>query len=669
MSFEAFVSIINVDSWFDVMTRATLAALLVGIVFLGIDRWVNVLKPNQRSWMWRLFYLKIATVILLPYSLFHFQVPNVARFLPNQALELKADSSSKGSDGKKAINGSSPTGTIVTKPLEVTRVANEQGTASLLADPATVAQSSTGFIANYWKGMLFTVWLVVVVVLLTKQVIAHRKMSRLIRVHRATTSTRIPQIYRSLGKDLRLRSLPVLTLVDLECSPSLFFDGKMRVVMPVDFEEQFGEEACRVALVHELAHFFRRDLYWIGLANILSTLFFFLPIMRWVAQRNRTAYESACDAIAIDRGRMNRQTYANLLIQLLDRRSQTVVASTMIAMAGSESFRTLSARLNAMKRMKNNGGWFKVISLSAASLLIASMLVPWTFADDKETKKSKKNSKKNQAVPTYNEGSANATSPTSSGGSSSGTTVTGFAFGSSGGGASAGGSSGGSGTAFGSASGGGSVTITSQSPTPSSGSRASSNTSSTQPPAFARSFGSGATVASTGSGEQITREIVADEDGRIGTVKVLTKTEEITIEESSEDGIQVRIRNRKKGLKSERRFEAETRDELAEKHPEAFKLVKKYAPDSLIAEELGATTTSGENQMTIVVGSDGNVLTNDRSVVTGGVVTSDLGVPGQVMSPVQATDLLRQQLTKLRDEATDPVLRDQFQKAIDQIGN
>ncbi len=87
------------------------------------------------------------------------------------------------------------------------------------------------------------------------------------------------------------------------------------------------------------------------------------------------------------------------------------------------------------------------------------------------------------------------------------------------------------------------------------------------------SASSGSSVSS-GNGISVTRSV--DELDGVSTVRttITTRKERVVIEESSVDGIVVTVQPRNKPKSEKKNYEAQDREELKEKHPEAFDWVK-----------------------------------------------------------------------------------------------
>jgi len=109
---------------------------------------------------------------------------------------------------------------------------------------------------------------------------------------------------------------PGLTTTDK--GPLWWLGGPRRILIPALLLENLGEEQRATLLVHELAHFRRRD-HWTRLLELLVTgLYWWHPIVWWARRELRRAEEECCDAWVLWTLPQAGHTYATTLLQTLD---------------------------------------------------------------------------------------------------------------------------------------------------------------------------------------------------------------------------------------------------------------------------------------------------------------------------------------------------------------
>ncbi len=211
--------------------------------------------------------------------------------------------------------------------------------------------------------------------------------------------------------------------------PLLLMGRRIELVLPSGFENKYGKNACRMALAHELAHFRRRDLYWNLLVAWVSAVFFFWPPVWLAARRYYIAMEMACDEFAIRRAGLNLHDYAQLLVRLLEPVRARPYPATVLSMAWSGTFRSLSERIRSLKvevrsrrPMHSFAGW-----LSFAAILV--MLTPWGIAEEKTKKSKSKSSSSQSSSADYDKKYDKPTPKPKTNGSSASASASGSAFG------------------------------------------------------------------------------------------------------------------------------------------------------------------------------------------------------------------------------------------------
>jgi bla regulator protein blaR1 len=95
----------------------------------------------------------------------------------------------------------------------------------------------------------------------------------------------------------------------------------------------------RQVLLHELAHLKRWDLIWGWPVEIAKTVYFFNPLVYWVAAQLRLERELACDQLAMARSGHSAADYARTLVQVVSHASEPAapqIAAISAGLAGSQ---------------------------------------------------------------------------------------------------------------------------------------------------------------------------------------------------------------------------------------------------------------------------------------------------------------------------------------------
>src|SRR4029078_1460517 len=98
---------------------------------------------------------------------------------------------------------------------------------------------------------------------------------------------------------MRVTRKPEVRLSTNPGSPCLIGVVRPVIVLPSAVLESCSAEALNAALLHELAHINRRDLFWNWLPPLAETAFFFHPLV-WLARREwRLTQEIATDELVV----------------------------------------------------------------------------------------------------------------------------------------------------------------------------------------------------------------------------------------------------------------------------------------------------------------------------------------------------------------------------------
>lgn len=179
----------------------------------------------------------------------------------------------------------------------------------------------------------------------------------------------------SLASRLGARTCPPVRLVPGSISPMLWgLGGKAVLLMPVELLDRLDDEQRASLLVHELAHFRRRD-HWVRLVELLATaLYWWNPIV-WMARRGlRAAEEQCCDAWVVWALPAAARAYADALVETVDFLSESRLALPPAA-SGIGHVRILKRRLTmilqgAPARKLSTTGTIAVLGLGA-------VILPW----------------------------------------------------------------------------------------------------------------------------------------------------------------------------------------------------------------------------------------------------------------------------------------------------
>ncbi len=175
------------------------------------------------------------------------------------------------------------------------------------------------------------------------------------------------------GRPVRLGFSPHLR------TPVLAGLGSPCILFPESLWDQFGEAEREQVLLHELAHLRRWD-DWTHLAeHVISALFFFHPVVRWLCARLRLEREIACDDWVLASGQLTRQ-YALCLTRL----AELALRPAGIQPAPGFWFNRaqLSRRVGALLDSRRNGKTSPstgIVAVTATTFLLSGLVAAAFF--------------------------------------------------------------------------------------------------------------------------------------------------------------------------------------------------------------------------------------------------------------------------------------------------
>ncbi|MEM7583391.1 MAG: M56 family metallopeptidase [Acidobacteriota bacterium] len=155
--------------------------------------------------------------------------------------------------------------------------------------------------------------------------------------------------WNDLAARLDVRSAPPIAFIEERTSPMLVsILGWSRVLVPAGLWTRLSERERDSLLLHELAHFKRRD-HWVRHVELLTLcLFWWHPAAWWASRRLRRAEERACDALVAQTIPEHRRAYADGLLatlKYLSGRRSAASSSTLVLASGIRVADDLKGRI------------------------------------------------------------------------------------------------------------------------------------------------------------------------------------------------------------------------------------------------------------------------------------------------------------------------------------
>lgn len=138
-----------------------------------------------------------------------------------------------------------------------------------------------------------------------------------------------------IAKQLGIKRVPDVRASLLCSGPLVTGLTKPVILLPMWFEEDYEAAERRDALVHELMHLKRRDLWAFQAARIVAATQWFNPLAYMALRAFRTDQEAACDADVIKRAKLSPAAYGRTLVKAarLARPSDRRIAAASLTLA------------------------------------------------------------------------------------------------------------------------------------------------------------------------------------------------------------------------------------------------------------------------------------------------------------------------------------------------
>ncbi|MEO1475269.1 MAG: M56 family metallopeptidase [Pseudomonadota bacterium] len=236
---------------------------------------------------------------------------------------------------------------------------------------------------------LLTIWMIGAAGFFTWSACRQALFSRIVSAETQNASpavlTEAMEICQSIGLDHRKVSIQTSFISD-----SPFVTGLFRpiIVLPAWFELDYSPEEREVALMHELMHVKRRDLWALQASTLFLALQWFNPAAHYAMRAFRSDQEASCDADVIGFGCSTPHTYGATLVKAVrkTRPAATPAMATSLSLTHSlaERLKQLRNPLPTVRRRMMGSALSATIGSVAliASACTTASAHPHEFGDE-----------------------------------------------------------------------------------------------------------------------------------------------------------------------------------------------------------------------------------------------------------------------------------------------
>lgn len=234
-------------------------------------------------------------------------------------------------------------------------VTNVQQAAIILVGASSPAHTAMAPASSHVPIMagLVAIWLVGAALFLLYHLTSYRQFVRKMRQHAEPMAVRGP---------VRISASPLVS------SPLAYGIIGRAIVIPHDFKSRFDPTEQRLAIVHELTHHRRGDLWTNAAALVMLALHWFNPIAHFAHRAFRLDQEAACDAIVLRHARPeDRQAYGKALLK-------AAMGPVPLGACAMSTASMLKSRLSRIARLSPKRNMVRVGAIAVPVLALAGAL-------------------------------------------------------------------------------------------------------------------------------------------------------------------------------------------------------------------------------------------------------------------------------------------------------
>jgi beta-lactamase regulating signal transducer with metallopeptidase domain len=315
------------ERWLATAWAVTWQFAIVVVVATLIAWLLRRASPVVRYWLWQIVAIKL---LLMPFWTWTIPVPSWAE---NQTVETAAQdrplASSNENLSRPAILHGAPVSDVPGKD------------AVLVASPFSETISQID-----WQTWLLAAWGIIVLYLSARLIWQRLRLARLL-ARAIPAGGELAGLVADLSGQTGLRRAPEALSIGGDCP--LFVCGlwRQRLILPERLMTALEPAERRQVILHELAHVKRRDLLWGWSIEIARIVYFFHPLVYWVAYQLRLERELACDQLAMARSGHSPADYAQTLVHVVSHGSEPAslqVAAISAGLAGNEPTKSRDQR-------------------------------------------------------------------------------------------------------------------------------------------------------------------------------------------------------------------------------------------------------------------------------------------------------------------------------------
>lgn len=302
------------EGWLRVMGAVLWqSAVLVALAIL-VACWLRRSSPAARYWLWQIVAIKL---LLMPFWTSAVPFPSWAQSRPPRQSAVPKPAEGLGGDtGRLAVRNSLP---LMDRP-----------------DPGPGRQAASfweTFTAITWQAWVLLAWFAVVLLQFVRLLTQRLRLAGVLK-QGVPADGELARLVAELAGQVGLRRVPAVVSVAGDCPPFVCGLWRPRLVLSGRLLASLNPAERRHVILHELGHVKRRDLIWGWPIQIARMVYFFHPLVYWVAYQLHLERELVCDQLAMAHSGHPPADYAQTLVQVISHASEPAAVQAAAISAG-----------------------------------------------------------------------------------------------------------------------------------------------------------------------------------------------------------------------------------------------------------------------------------------------------------------------------------------------
>lgn len=141
-------------------------------------------------------------------------------------------------------------------------------------------------------------------------ILSHRRLSGKIQ-----KTEQLPRILSHIMQEQRLQDVPISVIAG---RPTAYTIGLLRprIVISLSLIRKTSVKQLEAIVLHELYHLKNRHLLWLLISQLISSLFFFIPLIKYLAQQLKIEFELSADSYVVNKQKTREHLCGSLTLNL-----------------------------------------------------------------------------------------------------------------------------------------------------------------------------------------------------------------------------------------------------------------------------------------------------------------------------------------------------------------